>query len=285
MTKMYLDDVLLVGDRSEAVLGAPLIGIDKNGIDGWYSTPPIKNKAISRIGADGDWSRDVAYYSPRTVSVKMNIYGDGREEHVAIWNQLGQLNRTKRKIRLVDHGSDTFIYAFLEFDLPAGQSFKHSKGSFVATADDPVRYESLEQILTLSTSVSKGGLDYPIQYPIDYGYSTAAGQSYGVLVNSGNVNGYPVITVEGDLPDGFTLMDSTGKSIVYTGRVFPGTPVVVDCKARAVLVQGVNRSWELTRREWFTVSAGGSLGVSFITSSVITNSAATATIQFRSTYI
>lgn len=287
MTRLTIgDDLLMVGDRQSADESRPLIGLDADGVRGWYSTPAIKTDAISRVGADGDWARRQVNYSARVVSARFNMFGVDRAAHVAIWQRIGRINRTPQVVHYEDHGEDTFVRAVIEFDLPGGRAIQVSQGSFVATADDPVRYSWALQTRILTSATVTGGLDYPVEYPIDYEQETTEGQTYGVISNAGNVEGYPTIVVEGRLPSGFTLLDSTGRSIRYTGPVYPGTPVVVDCQNRAVLVQGKNMSWALTRREWFSVPPnGGSLGISFVPDTVDAARNSQATVQFRSTYI
>lgn len=285
MTKLYIEDVLLAGSRADAETNRPLIGLTSAGVRGWYSTPGVKDSATPRVGANGDWGRRRVYYSARTVTVPFHVLAEGRAAHVEVWRLLGRFVGEPYRVRYVDHGEDTFITGIIEADLPGERVSHVSTGSFVVTASDPVRYATELQSFTLTSGMVRGGVSYPIEYPIDYGVEVTAGQSFGILENRGNTAGYPVVTVRGSLPDGFTLMDTEGRAIVYADAVLPATPVVVDCNARAVLVQGVNRSWALTRREWFSVPREGSLGISFIPSSAVSSEVASAVVEFRSTYI
>ena len=283
MTDLYLDGVKFAGERGAAG-DSVKFGIQQNGIEGWYDTPSVKEDPESREGADGSFLRTQVHYSSRVVKATLMTLADSRYDHVALWKQLGELNRTPRRVRLVDL-DDTFIDAVLEFTYPSGRLTGVAKITVIATADDPVRYATALQSLSLVSGARSGGTDYPTKYPTDYGGDADASQSYGVLTNDGNIASAPVITVRGSLPQGFTLMDSEGRGITYYDAVFPGSPVTVDCKNRRVMVNGVNRSVMLSRREWFTVPAKGSLGVSFIPATDATAGTSTATVQFRSAYI
>lgn len=77
------------------------------------------------------------------------------------------------------------------------------------------------------------------------------------LGNEGNADAHPIITVRGDFPAGFALTWN-GRSITYPSTVTTSTPVEVDSKTGSVLVGGVDQTYKLTSRDWFTVPSGSS---------------------------
>lgn len=80
------------------------------------------------------------------------------------------------------------------------------------------------------------------------------------VTNSGNVDAYPTITLNGSWPNGFKLIGD-GRVVEYPHAVYDQSPVVVDMRAGSVKVSGHDQTHRLTRREWFKVPPGGTLGV------------------------
>lgn len=89
---------------------------------------------------------------------------------------------------------------------------------------------------------------------LDWGKSAPIASA---LPNEGNADAFPVITVRGDFPAGFNLTWN-GRSITYPSTVTASTPVVVDSKTGSVLVGGMDQTYKLTSRDWFSVPAGSS---------------------------
>lgn len=263
-----------------------LIVIDE-GIDGWYDLPGVKTKLEDRLGRDGAYRvRDEAItYSARTVVIHAAFVGDTREYAVKdVFTRLNRLNRRVVRVRL-DDIDDTYIDGYLEIEY--GPRWRTSDiFQITVTAADPVRYAWERQSQTLTAGVRRGAATYEVTYPIVYEGADTDLNSTGAVVNRGNIGSAPVITVHGRLSGGFTLIDGTGRAIVYRGEVFPAAPVVVDCVAKTVMVAGVSQTWALTRREWFEVPPnGGSLSVSFQPAQDVTVGEAWAEVSFRDAWI
>lgn len=131
------------------------------------------------------------------------------------------------------------------------------------------------------------GLVYPLfttkkdssgSYVLDWG---AGAPLSAVLTNEGNADAYPVFTVQGDFPEGFSLLWN-GRVITYPAFVDQAAPVTVDCKTGAVYVNGVDQSYKLSSRQWFTVPPRSSFQPRL---QALTNSDGWADVQLASTYM
>lgn len=116
--------------------------------------------------------------------------------------------------------------------------------------------------------------------PLSFGKANP--NTRAVIENQGNATSYPVIRLVGDFPSGFILRDSSGKTIEYPSPVWQRSPVEVDNKAGAVYQDGIDQSYRLTRRQWFSIPAGG---VNAFTVTSIQPGDGRAEIVHRNTYI
>ena len=100
------------------------------------------------------------------------------------------------------------------------------------------------------------GLRYPLFGPgyLDYGAEVSAPV---VLSNSGNAAAYPVYTVTGNYPSGFTIRQAGG-IITYGAECFTDSPVSVDMSGR-VTVGGVDRTSSCDEAVWAGIEPGGSV--------------------------
>lgn len=158
-------------------------------------------------------------------------------------------------------------------------------------APDPYLYGPV-QATTAFTPGTGEGLVYPL-FDDDAGNTTGVlefGESAppaATLVNTGNAVAYPTIEVVGDMRSGFDLalagdQTTSGRwGVTYRGDVRPAAPVTVDMAGR-VLVNDVDQSWALTRRDWGGVEPGGSVTV---TISPAAGGAGTARLSLRPTYL
>lgn len=101
------------------------------------------------------------------------------------------------------------------------------------------------------------------------------------VVNQGNADAYPVITVQGSWPNGFRLTDGRN-AVEYPHAVFDQSPVVVDMRAGSVTVKGADQTHKLTKRQWFKVGPESAITVR---AAQFAPSTGWADIVLRSTYI
>lgn len=255
------------------------------GVENWYSTPAAKTEFVERNGATGSYETQEQLFSSKTVVMYFHVLGENRLEIVNLYNFFNRLAAEPSKLRVSDDGHDTFVEkAYLTTAMPA--TFLDKGGTVVVTAQipNPVRYSQVEQRVQLNASARSGAFEYDVEYPIDYGNDDGPSAS-GSVANAGTFDTAPVVTVEGRISGGFTLLGPNGRVIVYRGEVYPGTPVIVDCKRRVVLVNGQNVTPRLTRREWFSIPAGGSVTVTLTTEQDLATGQAWATLAARDAYI
>ena len=101
------------------------------------------------------------------------------------------------------------------------------------------------------------------------------------VVNAGNADAYPEITVRGSWPNGFRLTDGR-HAVEYPHAVFDQSPVVVDMRAGSVKVRGADQTHKLTKRDWFKVGPGEAITVR---AAQFAPSTGWADIVLRDTYI
>jgi hypothetical protein len=231
--------------------------VTDGGISGWYDLPGVKTSLAAGGGAAGSSRPRGVVYSPRTATFNLAHLGDTRESAIEVYNRFNTLGHSLVEVR-VDDVDDTSVEGWIETSF--GSRWE-STGLFTVTvtAPDPTRYSTEAQNVTVLAGARRGGIDYPIDYPIDYGSDDGA---IAIATNRGTTTSWPVIEVQGTLPGGFMLEDGAGRVIDYTGDVWPGAPVTVDCRHRTIMVGGVPRTELATRRAWFDIPAGGSLTVS-----------------------
>lgn len=130
------------------------------------------------------------------------------------------------------------------------------------------------------------GLRFPLFGDADnpgvLSFGKANPNTRAVVQNEGNATEWPVIRVVGDLPSGFTLRDSAGRTLNYPSPVRQNTPVEVDSRSGAVYQNGIDQTYRLTRREWFSIPPGGT---NSFTISSPQDGDGYAEVQHRSTYI
>lgn len=113
---------------------------------------------------------------------------------------------------------------------------------------------------------------------LDWGKNAPLSAALG---NEGNATAYPVITVHGDWPAGFSITES-GRSITYPAFVDQSTPVVIDMAEGTVLVGGVDQTYKLTSRDWLDVAPGESIQPRI---TALAPSTGWADVQLSSTYM
>lgn len=207
----------------------------------------------------------------RTVGVTGHTIASSFDELDRLLQELEQWAEQHVRLRLVGLGRDVWCEGIWDFTRPDRFNLRPTVWTAKLTCEEPWLWSTVEQTLFLqSQASSRGGLNWGsagagLKWPLDWGDGGLDGNS-GIVYNSGNAAGGPVITVHGNFPQGVTLMDSEGRSLVFDGPVLSGSPVTFDCRPgrRTVKAGGVNQSALLSSREWFTVPAGGDLGVSFL---------------------
>lgn len=128
-------------------------------------------------------------------------------------------------------------------------------------APDPLKYGAMSTDSSGFFSVDpNGGLEYPLDSPLDYGNDPTAAPGVVTVSNQGTAASPVVFTVAGPTaPEGFRITDLlTGKSITYLGGEVPGgSSVVFNGRNASVIINGVaDRSGVTYAQAWPKVGAG-----------------------------
>lgn len=133
----------------------------------------------------------------------------------------------------------------------------------------------------LSSVGDQTGLGMPIGYPLDYGGAGAVPHYF--MDNNGNIESWPVFTVYGAYPNGFTLTYAgASKKVVYNGPVSFADPVTVDMAAGSATQSGIDKSYNLSSRGWFSIPPGSLIQPQVIVQDL---SSGWCDIIFRDTWI
>jgi len=146
-------------------------------------------------------------------------------------------------------------------------------------APDP-RMFGPQQSIQITDSTVSGGIDYPMNYPVNYGGGIKV--MAVSMFNAGNTEAWPVFKVTGDFMQGFSITDGGDNKITYEGIVTMTAPVTIDTGAGTARQGGIDKSVNLSKREWFNIPAGKSIQPLFLPKQ---DAAGWCDIMFRDTWI
>ena len=269
MADAYLYDgdrtVRFHGGRSRPPDGRGVM-IAKEGIEGWLSTPPIKTELVERAWGNGahDVPADGISYSARTVTIHIDLVGTLRSELQALARQVNSMSGRMLRLRVADEGEDTYVECYLRSEYGSDWNRQLVSGTLTFVCPRPERMAWEAQAgQVVAPEATPGGLSYGdgghgLAYPLDYGVQSAD-QSRLLLRNAGTACAYPVLTANGDWPDGLLFMWGKGGGLDWRGRVHPGVPRVLDCRTQAATMGGVDVSRGLVRRGFPLIEPGGDI--------------------------
>ncbi|AKV56120.1 hypothetical protein AB656_03945 [Bifidobacterium actinocoloniiforme DSM 22766] len=242
------------------------IMIAKDGVEGWLSTPPVKLSLTERAWGNGahDVSNPDITYAARTVTIHLDAVGMTRSTIIGLASRLNSMMGKIVKFRVIDDGQDTYVEGYLHSEYGSNWSRQLLEGTLTLVCPRPERLSwDAQSVQLMAPSVSAGGLSYGpdgkgLAYPLDYG-AASVDQSQALLRNRGTARAYPVLTASGDWPDGVLLVWDGGESLEWRGRVWPGVPLVLDCRSRTASMGGVDVSRGLTRRGFPRIEPGGDI--------------------------
>lgn len=238
----------------------PHYRLDPDAIEGWFDGAPMRRGEDARPTQWGDFETP-GYLGNRPISltgtaIASSFYNASgiemlqamRDEFMSvlvkgdfIWMEV---NTTSAGSRFIKVGMDTRPKWVRRTD-----TFANFKMDLVAA--DP-RVYGVKRTYTIPARMRTGGLRYPMTYAIDYngGELTEA----ETMMNNGNVDAWPVITVRGNLPEGFRIKNSAGKTVEYTGFASNAAPVVIDFAEGSATQNRRDRTFNLTKRDWFGIA-------------------------------
>lgn len=240
----------------------PRLVFDPDAIEGLHDTPEVRRESTSRPISHGDFS-STGHYGSKVYSITGTALANTPEELQAMRDELvvkvdpGQTHEvalhTRSEVRYINVSQGSALSWIRINDTRA-------RFMLELYASDPRMYGGILTAQSHSQSREGFAIRYPITYPLSMGKTEKA--STATISNSGNTEAWPVYTVDATLPSGFSIRNG-GRSIVFSGPTFAGTPVVVDTFSGSVTVDGSDRSYQLTKREWTPIPAYGTLPVKF----------------------
>lgn len=122
-------------------------------------------------------------------------------------------------------------------------------------APDPYIY-GVERTINLGATTSAGGgLDYPLNYALNYNRLNIAEQDNSIT-NNGNAKAWPKFRISGDYYSGFIITNGRDKKIIYNSMVTSASPVTLDSGKGTATQNGVDRTVYLSERDWFSIAPG-----------------------------
>lgn len=146
------------------------------------------------------------------------------------------------------------------------------------TEDYVVEDQSLtEESLTPPTG---GGVIYPVIYPIIFASASGGSQS---IVNDGNAEAWPIITLDGPLNTPRIFNQTLGREIVLNMTLATGAQIIIDMKNKTIIQGGITNQIDKKTgtSRWWWLDPGSNL---IIFSTASTGDTGTCKVGFRDAY-
>lgn len=182
------------------------------GLDGWYEPPSSRGESVERPNSHGEYLMP-EYYSARTIAVDGILFHKNRGIAVEAFERLAAAaKQTQQKFSVTDAGMTRWSnarYAGLDFTQVTTGTWRFQ---LRLKAVDPFKYGDSEPF-----SVASGGASY--------------------VHHRGTVDAWPVVTVTGNMPDGYTL-NLRGQQVSVPSGVLPGETHRIDYRTRRLYIDG-----------------------------------------------
>ena len=264
VNRVHIGDLIFDADGTDGFIYTRLTG--------WLSSPPMRAQVESRPNADGAFDVTRDYRAARVITFEGGMVGadaeDAAENFFAAFSgiQASGVPITFQVER--DWGTRSCTVSLqdvAEVEAVGDGLVAAVSAQFVAR--DPVKYGAEVEYST-GLAAGGGGLEYELGEggaggALYYGSNGNLGRV--TLVNDGTADTWPFFEVTGTLDGGFYLQRLDTGDVLRYDRVVPaGSTVSINSRTAAVLVDGVSdASTYLTRDQFFSVPAGGSIEVQF----------------------
>jgi hypothetical protein len=259
---------------------ASQFNFDPTAFSGWTDGVSVRRSDAPRPTGHGDYV-EKATLASRLVTLQGIAYADASYAlHVMRDRLMGIFSDGQYSSIAVQYGDVRYATVGLEGSpswVPTTDTSANWKLDLYAP--DPFIYGE-EQMVQTGANVSKGGLSFPLSYPLDFqiiGNDTAQ-----TVTNRGNAKAWPKFRVVGDYYSGFTVSDNLGNKITYNGIVTKQSPVVIDMQTGVALQNGVDKSTMLSDRGWFAIPPYSTIQPTF---TPIQNGSGWCEVIFRDTWI
>ena len=281
--KLYLTDPL--GVVLEAWFNRQLnpLGSHISGITGWYGGVGVhtEQSALLGDGAAPDWVRRTG----RNITVSGFYGGLSSSSSTSVARALSGLFGGARNESLgeltIEHGGFETLTCQVQLDSDVKVVRSPHAGivewQLQLYAPDPRLYgvPRTSQVPVMGNGI---GLQYDLFLPgmLYFGEDVAVPLS---LSHAGNSTAYPVYTVMGDYPYGFSILQD-GLEINYVRPAFSNAPVTIDTSG-TVLVNGMDRTGDVVAAVWAGIKPGQSMFAELTSPS----GSGVGTVTIRDTYL
>lgn len=244
--------------------------ITDEGIEGWFSNPTAKVSSSERTTGDGS-HRVVdsgVLYNSRTVSFSVYVIGKDRDAVVDGIKRLLYYSKKIVRIYVQDAYDCTYCDGYAKFDVDKSWDVNYAKVSVTVVCPDPVRLSKDVSSGYMEPSPdSSGGLQFKdsiLVFPLQWGKQSIVNNTCSTY-NNGTIVSYPIITVSGNFPNGFSITNQkTGEKLTYSEPVNWGSPIIMNCDKRTASSNGVDVTRNLWERGFPSVPPKGDLSLSFL---------------------
>lgn len=233
--------------------------LDETAIEGWYDGVSMRRSDEIRPNAWGDFDT-AGTLASRIVALSGTAVARNRIELQEMRDTFTSvlINGDFQKMWVDTTTTDP---RYMEVGLNGAPQWSRKTDTFAAFkidlyAPDPRIYGELRPYTIPGTGFD-GGMDYPITYDLYYGVNTTS--EIQTIQNNGNADSWPIITVTGEMPDGFRITDNIRNYIEYRGPVTSSSPVVLDFKKGTARQRGQDRTTNIIRRDWFPIKPKSSI--------------------------
>lgn len=226
-------------------------------LKGWFGGVGVKGEDQDRLGHGVYITRK--HRAPRIMTLEATlVYADEAQRDIADRYVSGILGSGELGLLTATNGNlELHTEVVLDGDISHSYLGKNALRIQVPLkAPDPHLYAPVQDYQLFPAGAGTG-LEYNL-------FSSGGVLTYGdfvqnsqlVVTNNGNTEAFPVFTTQGNFPGGVTITDGHGHTVELRTPIVSTSPVTIDMRG-SVTRAGADISYLLTRRDWFSIPAGG----------------------------
>jgi phage-related protein len=236
---------LQLGDDTDYQIEAPVAGLEK---------PGIRTSSQRYSGRDGGRVNG-QYLDPRLITIPGFFNMDTCADHEAARQELDQALpvREELDIEVELPSGDTFVTSgyIQDFKMPY-RNTKRSDYKIDLFCGDSNLYIGEELTATLNRFVG-GGFTLPVTLPIVF----APGSGLVAVNNTGYVEVYPVLEINGSATNPEITKVSTGEKVEVGVTMSGGDQLIIDMKRRTITLNGGSvLGLRTSDSDWFALDVG-----------------------------
>lgn len=278
----HLIMTLVADDGSKFELNADSVYL-KPDITGLTELPTIRTSSGVNVGTDGGWT-SAQFFDARLISIQ-GVIADS--DIAKVEQKRRELNAmlAKKKLRLdfVTEAGNSYSVdvRVVASQMTLSQQFIAQEFKIDFRADDPLIYDNSTGgniVATLTVQRLLGGFEIEFDVPFEI---TGSGSSTNVL-NTGNSEVYPIITLKGPLHSPTIVNATTNQQFQISRDMVAEDVAIIDSKLQTVTLNGLDIFADKTEASQFITIAPGNNSMSLTTAS--SSDDGVAEIKFKSGY-